>query len=302
MTSSATSSSCRPRGEARRGRPGPEHLFAALVWGTGLLGLACMMMVVAVLVGGAWPALSEVGLLPFLTGLDWHPTAGSFSLVPMIAGTSAVSLGALALAGPLGVVCALYVRFYAGEAGAGAFRLVLQALAGIPSVIYGLWGLTVLVPFIAQLRPPGASLLSGIIVLAIMVLPTVAVVAEAALRQLPASLYMGGLGLGCPRHRVILGVVLPSARRPLVMAGVLGLARALGETMAVLMVTGNAIALPDSLFAPVRTLSANIALEMAYAFEVHRSALFVTGLVLMVLVLALLVACGRVGREAAHAE
>lgn len=301
MTLSAISTSSLPRSNGRA-HPGPERIFAALVWGTGILGLACMVAILVILAIGAWPVLQEVGFGPFLAGVDWHPTTGTFSLVPMIAGTFAVSLGALALAGPLGIICALFCRFYAGERTGAGFRLMLQALAGIPSVVYGLWGLTVLVPLIAQIRPPGASVLAGAIVLAIMILPTVAVVAETALRQVPLSLYMGGLGLGCPRHRVILKVILPATRRTLAAAAILGLARALGETMAVLMVTGNAVAVPDGPFASVRTLSANIALEMAYAFDLHRSALFVTGLVLMAVVLALLLAGGRGLPEDAHAE
>jgi phosphate transport system permease protein len=301
MISSASISSFPSRSEAGAGEARVEKAFSLVVWGTGLVALACVAAVFAVLAVGSWPALKGVGVASFFRGLDWHPTVGEVSLIPMVAGTFAVSLGALMLAGPVGVGCAIFLSFYGKGRTATAFRLLLQMLSGIPSVVYGLWGLTILVPLIAESHPPGASVLAGVVVLSIMILPTTAVVSEEAIRQLPADLYRGGIGLGIPRHRVIGKIVLPAARGVLFAAALLGLARALGETMAVLMVTGNAIELPTSLFAPVRTLSANIVLEMAYAVDVHRSALFVTGLVLMTIVLALFVAAARWERGGNHA-
>lgn len=278
------------RARRRARRPSAETWLSIALWGAGASGLAIVAMVLIVVLAGSWQALVAVGPVAFVSGTDWFPTQGAFSLVPMMLGTIAVSVGALALALPLALLSAIYVAYYANAGLASAFRLVLQTLAGIPSVVYGLWGLAVLVPLIAAYEPPGASLLAGIIVLAIMILPTIAVVAEAALRQLPPAYYWGGLALGLPRWSVIVRIILPAARGPLGVAAVLGLARALGETMAVLMVTGNAVAVPDSLFASIRTLPSNIALEMAYAMDVHRSALFATGLVLLALVFALLMA------------
>lgn len=290
MTSFEITPSSPSRARDRRATAGPEIGLSIALWTAGLLGVVSVVMVLVVVVAGAWQALATIGPLAFVTGVDWFPTQGAFSLLPMMAGTLAVSLGALAVALPLALLSAIYVAHYADPSIAAAFRLVLQTLAGIPSVVYGLWGLAVLVPMIAAIEPPGASLLAGILVLALMILPTIAVVAEAALRQLPASIYWGGLALGCSRWCVVTRIVLPAARAPLGMATVLGLARALGETMAVLMVTGNAVAIPDSVFASMRTLPSNIALEMAYAMDVHRSALFVTGLVLLLVVFALLLA------------
>lgn len=268
-----------------------EQVFTVLLWTAGLSGLAAMAAVLLVIGIGSAPALANVGILAFIAKLDWYPTAGEFGLVPMIAGTAAVSAGALFIAAPLGITCAIYITFYASPATAAFFRIGLQALAGIPSVVYGLWGLTVLVPIIAASRPPGASLLAGIIVLSIMILPTVAVLSQAGLRQISPGIYRGGLALGCCRHSAIVRIVVPSAKNALTAACMLGLARALGETMAVLMVTGNAVNIPHGVFDPVRTLPANIALEMAYAVEIHRSALFVSGLVLMAMVIGLLVVC-----------
>lgn len=293
MTSFASiSSSPRPSDLAPAGSELGTRLkdggFTMLLWSMAGLAVAAILGVVVILSLGAWPVLRQVGPSAFLAGLDWHPSGREYSLIPMVAGTFAVSLGALAIAGPLGIICAVLTRFYVSENVAGVFCILLQLLAGIPSVVYGLWGLSVLVPLIADFGGAGPSVLAGIVILAVMVLPTVAVIAETALRQQSPALYQGGIALGLPRYRVLWHVVLPAAGSKLVAAGILGLARALGETMAVLMVTGNAIALPTNLLSSTRTLAANIALEMAYALDLHRAALFATGLMLMILVFVML--------------
>lgn len=274
-----------------------DRSFMALL--SGMAGLAVAMIggVILILSFESWPVLRQAGLLAFVSGLDWHPTAGQYGLLPMILGTFAVSFGALLIAGPLGILCALLTRFYAFDLAASVFRIILQLLAGIPSVVYGLWGLSVLVPWVADMGGAGPSLLVGVIVLAIMVLPTVAVIADTSLRQQSSTLYQGGVALGLPRYRVLLSVVLPAARSKLIAACILGIARALGETMAVLMVTGNAIALPTTILASIRTLSANIALEMAYALHLHRAALFATGLMLMLIVLLMLTFADRLENQ-----
>jgi ABC-type molybdate transport system permease subunit len=161
---------------------------------------------------------------------------------------------------------------------------MISLLAGIPSVVFGLWGLTVLVPLIGQWQPPGASLLAAVLILAMMTLPTVALTSRAALAATPPSLYQGAAMLGMSRHRILLGVLVPAARRGILGGVLLAIARALGETMAVLMVAGNVVQTPTSLFDPIRVLTANIALEMAYAVDQHRSSLFVSGLLLMAMV------------------
>ncbi|HSK40266.1 MAG TPA: phosphate ABC transporter permease subunit PstC [Arenibaculum sp.] len=277
-----------------------ETPFAAALWTTALFAGATVAAVVAVTAAGALPALSAVGILPFASDASWHPTAGQFNLLPMLVGTLTVSLGALLLAGPVGIISAIFCNYYARGWPAASYRLLLRALAGVPSVVFGLWGLVVLVPLIAAVRPPGARLLAGTMVLALMILPTVAVVAESAIAQVSPTLFRGGCALGIPRHKAIVKVVLPAARSGLSAALVLALGRALGETMAVLMVTGNVVQVPGSLFDPVRTLAANIALEMAYAMDVHRSALFVSGLVLTFLVGVVLVAAERLSQSEGH--
>jgi phosphate transport system permease protein len=170
-------------------------------------------------------------------------------------------------------------------------------------VVYGLWGLVTLVPLIAGVKPPGASLLAGVLVLALMILPTVAVVADGAVQRLPAAFHLGGAALGMRRHAVAFRIVVPAARSGLTTALVLALGRALGETMALLMVTGNLVQYPSSLFDPVRTLASNIALEMAYAQGIHRSALFVSGLILALLVAGALAAAAALNPDGGrHAD
>lgn len=274
-------------------------------WLTGVLGagaaLAGMVvfLIVAFLGIEAMPALREIGPLRFLADPSWHPdreaTRGTFLLLPMVAGTGALSLGSLLLAAPAGVVSAVFCRFYAPTPVARAYRRLIELLAGIPSVVYGFWGLVTLVPLLRSLEPPGQSLLAGILVLALMILPTVALLADSALGSVPRSLREGAAALGMGRWAMVRGVVLPAAAPGITTGVLLAAARAVGETMAILMVCGNVVQVPASLFEPVRSLTANIALEMAYATLDHRSALFVTGLVLMAAVASLTLVAARIG-------
>jgi len=205
----------------------------------------------------------------------------------MIWSSLAIMFGASVLALPLGVLSAIFVQYYAPAKCASAYRLLLNLLAGIPSVVFGLWGLTQIVPLIAIWEPPGASLLAAIFVLALMILPTVAITSIAALSAVPKSIIMGASALGMDRKALILFVVIPAARSGVGSGALLATARALGETMAVLMVAGNVVQNPSSLFDSVRALTANIALEMAYASDHHRASLFASGLFLTALVVIL---------------
>ena len=211
-----------------------------------------------------------------------------YNLAPMLSGTLYAAGGALLLAIPLGIASALFITYYAPPHGASIYQRLVELLAGIPSVVYGFWGLTTLVPLINQLHPPGASLLAGILVLTLMILPTVALTAHAALLAVPADYLRGAAALGMSRWGMIQGIVLPSAKMGIVAGIILAAGRAIGETMAVLMVTGNVVQHAASLFDPIRTLAANIALEMPYAMGDHRAALFVSGLTLMLFVMVLL--------------
>lgn len=245
------------------------------------------MLIVLFLLHESWPVLQRVGAVRFFSDPGWHPLEGMFNLTPMLAATAAASAGAILVAGPLGVASAVFSRFYAPPFLAALFRRMVALLAGIPSVVFGLWGLTVLVPRIAEWQPPGASLLAGVLILALMVLPTVALTADAALAAVPETYLRGAAALGLTKSGTLLKVLIPAARSGIIGGMLLAAARALGETMAVLMVAGNVVQVPTGFFDPVRTLTANIALEMAYATGDHRAALFVSGLTLLLLVIGL---------------
>jgi len=246
-----------------------------------------MAMIMLFLLSESWPVLQHLSLAQFLTDSSWHPLEGSYNLTPMLSGTLFASMGALLLAVPLGIASAIFIVYYASSWSALLYRRLIELLAGIPSVVFGFWGLTTLVPLVNQLHPPGASLLAGILVLTLMILPTIALMTYAALIAVPDEYIRSAAALGLSGWSMIRGVALPAARTGIVAGIVLAAGRALGETMAVLMVAGNVVQHADSLFDPIRTLAANIALEMAYAMGDHRAVLFVSGLMLMLLVMTL---------------
>jgi phosphate transport system permease protein len=270
-----------------------------LIWALRVLAAvagAIVVLITVFLVLEAAPALRSVGPARFFADPSWNPTQHLYNLTPMLWGTLFAAGGAVAVATPLGVLSAIFCRYYAPPLVAREYRRLVALLAGIPSVVYGLWGLVVLVPLIGRVQPPGASLLAGIAILTIMILPTIALTADASFANVPQQYVQGAAALGLPRWATVRGVVLPAAKSGLFTAVILGTGRAIGETMAVLMVCGNIVQTPDSLFSPVRTLTANIALEMAYATGDHRSALFVTGLLLTIMIVALVAAAEVVSK------
>lgn len=282
----------------------PSSRDARLLWvlsASALIASGLLLLILVFLAKESWPVIQNAGILNFIFDDGWYPTEGSFGLLPMLAASMAMSALAIVLAAPLGVASALFCRFYAPPLIARAYRWAIILLAGIPSVVLGLWGLTVIVPLILALSPPGTSLLAGSIILALMILPTVALTTEAALAAVPKSYWQGAAALGLSKEAAILRVALPATCASICAGILLAVARALGETMAVLMVSGNVVQLPTSLFDPVRTLTANIALEMAYATGNHRASLFVSGLVLTALVLALAAGARRSGGQIVHA-
>ncbi len=260
-----------------------------------------VLLVLVFLLREAWPLLGEGGWLRIVTDDGWYPLEGRFGLLPMVWATLAAALGAMLLAAPLGLASAIFEFFYAPPAVAKLYRAMLALLAGIPSVVYGLWGLTVLVPLIARWQPPGTSLLTAILILAVMILPTVALTSASALAAVPEAWLRGAAALGLTRTGVVVGVAIPAARNGILGGLLLATARALGETMAVLMVAGNVVHTPTGLFDPVRMLTANMALEMAYATGTHRAGLFASGLMLTLLVLVLAWLATRVSGSARHA-
>nr|WP_232826236.1 phosphate ABC transporter permease subunit PstC [Cyanothece sp. BG0011] len=269
----------------------PSQNDIVFLWILRLLALITGMIVILItsfLLLEALPLLQQVGWLRFVRDQAWHPVQGLYNLMPMLWGTLLVTLGSVLLATPLGIGSALFCQYYAPPFIGKGYRALIELLAGIPSVVYGFWGLVVLVPLIGKWQPPGTSLLAGIIILTLMILPTIALTAEASFAEVPTEYVQGAAALGLSHWATIRGVIIPAAQSGLVTGLILATGRAIGETMAVLMVCGNVVQTPKSLFDPVRTLTANIALEMAYALGNHRSALFVTGLLLMMLITLLI--------------
>lgn len=243
------------------------------------------------------PLLFEVGLGNVLS-TEWRPTAGRYGIMTMLVGSIAVTAGALIIGVPLGVACAVVL----GEMSPPSLRLVLkptiEILAGIPSVVYGFMGIVVVLPWIrAHLGGPGASGLAAAAILGVMILPTIVAISLDALRAVPRSYREGSLAMGATQWQTIWRVVLPAARSGIVAGVILGVGRAVGETMAVVMVSGNAVQLPHSPLDPLRTLTANLALEMAYAADDHRAALFATAIVLFLGIVLLNAAAGLVRRR-----
>jgi len=245
--------------------------------------LALITVFIAVM--GA-PLIAKVGLTDFIFGMKWAPTKGHFGIFPMIAGSMAVTAGAALLGVPVGICCSVFLAEIAPAKFSGVFRPAIQLLAGIPSVVYGFWGLIFIVPFIRDfLGGPGLSILAGAVILAIMILPTVISICEVSLLMLPRQYKEGALALGMTHWQVIYSVLLPAAKSGIVAAVILGIGRAVGETMAVIMIVGNSVAMPASILDPVRTLTTNIGIEMGYASGEHQQALFATGIVLFVVIM-----------------
>lgn len=274
----------------------PDMAMRWLLLGGAVTAVVVVLLILLFLAVEAAPVL-HISVVRFFTDPSWNPGEGMYNLTPMLWGTLYAAGGALLLATPLGIASALFILFYAPPFAANIYGRLVELLAGIPSVVYGFWGLTALVPLINQLHPPGASLLAGILVLMLMILPTIALTAQAALLAVPGEYLRGAAALGLSRWGMIRGVILPAAKTGIVAGIMLAAGRAIGETMAVLMVTGNVVQQATSLFDPVRTLTANIALEMAYAVDDHRGALFVSGLALMLLIMILSSMAGWLGKN-----
>ncbi|UXY15883.1 phosphate ABC transporter permease subunit PstC [Chitiniphilus purpureus] len=276
--------------------------FWAVMAGLAIAGTLIVLLIAGLLVRESWPLISQAGPLRFLTDAGWWPRDGSFNMSPMILASLLLTAGALAIATPLSLVFATFTCFVAPAWLTKGLRLLVEASAAVPTVVYGLWGITVIVPLVNRISPPGSSLLAGMIVVAVMIFPTIAMLSRAALLAVPPGYVQAAAALGVSNAQTVLRIVLPAARHGIVSAMILGAARAIGETMVVLMVCGNIVQVPKSLFEPVRTLTANIALEMPYAMGDHRASLFVAGLMMLVLVSALVALgewVGATGRRGA---
>ena len=244
------------------------------------------------------PMIAKTGLEEFLGGLHWAPTKGRFGILPMIVGTLEVTFGALLVGVPLSLLVAIHLSEFAGPLTRTVMKPMIELLAAIPSVVFGFIGVVVIVPFIREyLGGTGFSVLAASIILGIMILPTVISITFEALRAVPRSYREGALALGATPWQTAVRVVLPAARSGIVTAVILGMGRAMGETMAVIMVAGNAVVVPGSPLHPCRTLTSNVAIEMAYAAGDHQKALFATGVVLFVMIFLLNLVAGLLVRR-----
>lgn len=278
----------------------PQNVDRLLIW--SLRGIAAIvgtivLFIIGFLVLESMPIFRKVGVLPFLRDTSWNPMQGVYSLTPMLISTLLVVAGAVLLAALIGILSALFCHYYAPKPVANLYRRLLEIMSGIPGVVYGFWGLVVLVPLINRLHPPGTSLLAGILLLALLITPTIALIADASLAGVPQEYLQGAVALSLSRWGTIREIVLPAARSGLFTSIILGTGRAIGETIIVLMVCGNIVQIPSSVFEPIRTLPANIALEMDFALGDHRSALFVSGLLLMGVNLVLVLLAEAIAQE-----
>ena len=233
----------------------------------------------------ALPAFRQVGLLHFLFGTEWSPRNNEFGILPMIVGSIVVTAGALIIAVPLGIACAILQAEVAPVRVRQFLRPAVELLVGIPSVVYGLVGMVLVVPLIRHIGGSGYSVASGVIVLTGMVLPTIISISEDSIRAVPKSYKEGALALGATHWQTIWRVLVPAARSGIIASIVLAVGRAIGEAMAMIMVLGNAPVIPTSLLGPARTLAGSIAAEVNYAGGVHQSALFATAVVLFLMIM-----------------
>lgn len=249
--------------------------------------LAIALISVFIFVRGV-PAITQIGLFNFLFGTTWKPSGDIFGILPMIVNSLLSGLLAVLIGSVIGILTACFMTDIAGKRMQKIMRPAIDLLAGIPSVVYGFFGLMVIVPTISSLFGGfGLSMLAVIIILSMMILPTVVSITVDAIRAVPKEYREGSLALGATKMQTLFHVVLPAAKKTILAGVVLGMGRAIGETMAVLLVSGNRAFLPTSILDPIRTLTGNVALEMGYATGLHLDALYGTGVVLFVFIMAL---------------
>lgn len=248
--------------------------------------IAVAALICIFLFSSGFPAIFKIGVKEFLLGTEWRPSNEIFGIFPMIVGTVYVTVGALALGVPVGIMTAIFMVEFCSDKLYKVLKPATNLMAGIPSVVYGFFGLVMLVPLIRDVfGGRGMSVLASAILLALMILPTIISMSEAAIRAVPRSYYEGGLALGASHERSVFFTVVPAARSGIFASITLGLGRAIGETMAVMMVAGNQPVIPNSLLDGVRTMTTNIVMEMGYSADLHREALIATAVVLFVFVL-----------------
>lgn len=263
-----------------------EEIMEGVFLFTAVISIVAVALICVFLFANGFPAMKKIGIWDFLSGKTWKPTNNKFGIFPMILGSIYVTGGALVIGVPVGIFMAVFMARFCPQKIYRVLKPIVDLLAGIPSIVYGFFGLVVIVPFIREhFKGNGNSILTASILLGIMILPTIIGVSESAIRAVEESYYEGALALGATHEHSVFTVVVPAAKSGIMAAVVLGVGRAIGETMAVMMVAGNQARVPTSIFKGVRTLTANIVMEMGYATDLHREALIATGVVLFVFIL-----------------
>lgn len=250
------------------------------------VSIGAVVLICVFLFANGFSGISEIGLLKFISGMKWKPLNDIFGILPMIIGSIYVTAGAIIVGVPLGIICSVFMAKFCPDNLYKVLKPAVNLMAGIPSIVYGFFGLVVLVPLIQDLHGgSGKGVFTASLLLGIMILPTIINVSESAIRAVPESYYEGALALGDTKEKSIFRTIVPAAKSGIMAGVILGIGRAIGETMAVIMVAGNQPVVPGTLFSGVRTMTANIVLEMGYATGLHRQALIATGVVLFVFIL-----------------
>lgn len=275
-----------------------ENLMRVVFLAVACLSILAVALICVFLFRSGLGAIGKIGVLDFLLGKKWKPGNDQFGILPMILGSIYVTGGSILVGVPLGLMAAVFMSHFCPAKLYRVLKPAIDLLAGIPSIVYGFFGLMAIVPLMQDLfGGSGKSMLTASVLLGIMILPTVISVSESALRAVPDSYYEGALALGATHERAVFSTILPAARSGVLAAIVLGIGRAIGETMAVIMVAGNQTAMPSGLLKGLRTMTANIVLEMGYATDLHREALFATGMVLFVFILLINLALSCLRRK-----
>lgn len=267
-----------------------EYLIERGLFSITLLMVLIICLLVIFVIIEAIPAFDYYGVLNFIFNINWAPDDNQFGLFPMIVGSLVITAIALVIAVPLSLFCAVFLEEIASVRLKNYFKPIIQTLAGIPSVIYGFFGLTLIAPIIRSLfGGSGFSILTASIVLALMISPTIISLSQDAIKSVPNYYREASFGLGSTQWQCIKSIIFPVALPGIITAVILGIARAIGETLAILMLAGNVSSMPSSIISPIRTLTSNIALEMGYATEIHYSALFATAIILFVVIMCLMI-------------
>lgn len=276
-----------------------EKIMQAVFFILACTSVLAVALICVFLFANGIPAMQEIGVFKFLLGKMWKPGNDIYGILPMILGSVYVTAGAIVIGVPIGILTSVFMAKYCPRKIYPVLKSATELLAGIPSVVYGFFGLMVLVPLIRDtFHNKGTSMLAASLLLGIMILPTIIGVTESAIRAVPDPYYEGALALGATHERSIFTVVLPAARSGVLAGVVLGIGRAIGETMAVVMVAGNQARMPAGILKGVRTMTTNIVLEMGYAADLHREALIATGVVLFVFILIINFSVSMLNRRA----